>query len=333
MSIKKVRWGIMSTASIGKRSVIPGIQGSDISEVKAVASRSLENAQSFAKEMNIEKAYGSYEELLNDSEIDAVYIPLPNHLHKEWTIKAAEAGKHILCEKPIALNEAEAKEMIAACEKAGVILAEAYMYRHQTRFADIKQRISNGEIGDIRGIHGVFTFNSSADKGNIRFTKEWGGGSIYDVGCYPISAARLLLDEEPTAVTAQAYFSPEHGNVDMMASGLMEFSNGVSLTFDCGMWAEYRNEIEILGTDGRIVVYSAFTGDPSYDIIKGGQVETIQVEDKNHYTLQADRFAESVLENKPAKFSFDDIVNNMKAVKGTLTSAEEGERVILNEGN
>lgn len=329
MSTKKVRWGIMSTASIGKRSVIPGIQESNLNEVKAIASRSLENAQSFAKEMNIPKAYGSYEELLNDPDIDAVYIPLPNHLHKEWTIKAAEAGKHILCEKPIALDEEEAAEMIEACKKADVILAEAYMYRHQKRFADIKQRIKNGEIGDVRGIHGIFTFNSSADKGNIRFTKEWGGGSIYDVGCYPISAARFLLDEEPIAVTAQAFFSPEHGNVDMMASGLLEFSNGVALTFDCGMWAEYRNEIEILGTEGRIIIHAAFTGDQSYDMIKNGNKETIQIQDSNHYALQADSFADSVLEGKPAKFSFDDIVNNMKAVKGTLTAAEKRERVIF----
>src|SRR5690625_1015632 len=219
MEKKKVRWGIMSTASIGKRSVIPGIQESERNEVVAVASRSLENAQVFADELGIPQAYGSYEELLNDAEIDAVYIPLPNHLHKEWTVKAAEAGKHVLCEKPIALNETEVLEMIEASKKADVILAEAYMYRHQKRYADIRELLKNGEIGEIRGIHGVFTFNGAGNKGNIRFTKEWGGGSIYDVGCYPISAARLLLDEEPTAVTAQAYFSPEHGNVDMMASG------------------------------------------------------------------------------------------------------------------
>ena len=325
----KVRWGIISTASIGKRSTIPGIQESKHNEVAAVASRSLENAQAFADELGIPKAYGSYEELLNDPDIDAVYIPLPNHLHKEWTIKAAEAGKHILCEKPIALNEAEAVEMIQACEKADVILAEAYMYRHQQRFEDIRMRIKNGEIGDVRKIDGIFTFNSSGDHGNIRFTKEWGGGSIYDVGCYPISAARFLLDEEPSAVTAHAFFSPEHGDVDMMASGLMEFSNGVALTFDCGMWAEYRNEIEILGTKGRIVIKSAFTGDQYYDIIKDGNIETIQEENINHYALQADSFADSVLGGKPAKFSFDDILKNMKAVKGTLDSAEKQERVIL----
>src|SRR5699024_6766152 len=153
---------------------------------------------------------------------------------------------------------------VDVCEKAGVVLAEAYMYRHHSRYEEIKQRIADGEIGDVRGLHGVFTFNGAGDSGNIRFKREWGGGSIYDVGCYPISAARLILDEEPVAVTSQAFFLPDHGNVDMMASGLMEFSNGVALTFDCAMWAAGRNELEILGTEGRIILDAAFLGDPNY---------------------------------------------------------------------
>ncbi|MDS9472502.1 Gfo/Idh/MocA family protein [Sporosarcina pasteurii] len=329
MTEKKVRWGIIGTASIGKRSVIPGIQESDRNIVKAVASRHLDSAQKYADELGIPKAYGSYEELLADPDIDAVYIPLPNHLHKKWTIKAAKAGKHVLCEKPMALNEQEALEMIEACEEAGVIFVEAYMYLHQQRYEAIKHAIHNGEIGEVRGIHGVFTFDGAEDKGNIRFTKEWGGGSIYDVGCYPISAARYLLNEEPTAVTTHAFFSPEHGNVDMMASGIMEFSNGVALTFDCGMWAEFRNELEILGTKGRIIMGSAFIGDQSYRIIKDGKTNEIHDENINPYKLQADHFAESVLDGKPVKFSSDDMVNNIKAIKGALTSAEKQERIIL----
>jgi len=329
MTEKKVRWGIMSTASIGKRSVIPGIQESKWNVVEAIASRSLKSAQAFADELGIPKAYGSYEELLNDPAIDAVYIPLPNHLHKEWTIKAAQAGKHILCEKPIALDETEATEMVDACNKAGVILAEAYMYLHQKRYEDIKIRIASGEIGDLRGIHGVFTFNGAEDTSNIRFTKEWGGGSIYDVGCYPISAARFLLGEEPSAVTAHAFFSPDHGHVDMMASGIMEFSNGVALTFDCGMWAEFRNELEILGSKGRIVMKEAFLGDQSYEIIKDGQTKKILDDNSNPYALQVDNFAESILYEKPTKFPSDNIISNIKAIKGTLTSAEKHERVLL----
>ncbi|MBM7573029.1 Gfo/Idh/MocA family protein [Aquibacillus albus] len=331
MTEKKVRWGIMSTANIGKRSVIPGIQESKRNEVVAVASRSLENAQKFAEELGIPKAYGSYEDLINDNEVDSVYIPLPNHLHKVWAIKAAAAGKHVLCEKPIALDEAEAREIVEACQKAGVVLAEAFMYRHQQRYEDIKERIKNGDIGEVRGLHGVFTFNNAKDYSNIRYTKEWGGGSIYDVGCYPISAARFILGEEPTAVTTHAFFSPDHGDVDMMASGLMEFSNGVALTFDCAMWAEFRNKLEILGSDGRIVLHNAFLGDETYEIMKGGQTEVVKGENINPYALQADSFAESVLDGKPTKFSYDDIINNMRAVKGALDAAEKQERIILKE--
>lgn len=329
MTERKVRWGIMSTAGIGRGSVIPGIQGSKRNEVKAVASRSLEKAQAFAKDLNIPVAYGSYEELLNDPEIDAVYIPLPNHLHKVWTIKAAQAGKHILCEKPIALDEIEAAELVEACKEANVHVAEGYMYRHQQRYEDIKALIKNGEIGEVRGIRGAFTFNGAGAAGNIRFTKEWGGGSIYDVGCYPISAARFILDEEPTAVTAHALFSPEHGNVDMMASGIMEFSNGVALTFDCGMWAAFRNDLEVLGTNGRIVLNEAYIGDQSYQVTKGGETTTVTVENINSYILQADDFANAVLDGKSLKFSGEDIIQNAKAVKAALTSAEKQERIVL----
>ncbi|WP_326569849.1 Gfo/Idh/MocA family protein [Bacillus niameyensis] len=219
--------------------------------------------------------------------------------------------------------------MVAACAKAGVILVEAYKHRHQPRLVDIKSRIENGEIGDIRGIHGVFTFDSSQSQNNIRFTKEWGGGSIYDIGCYPISTARFILDEEPSAVTAHAFFSPEHGNVDMMASGLMEFSNGVALTFDCAMWAAGRNELEILGSRGRFILNHAFLGDQSYTIVKNGVSETIPDENINQYKLQADDFADCVLDGKPLKFSYSNLINGIKAVKATLVSAEKQERIIL----
>lgn len=326
---RKLRWGIMSTANIAERSVIPGIHESEKNEVIAVGSRDLQKAKSFGERLNIPKAYGSYEQLLEDDEIDAVYIPLPNHLHKEWTIRAAQAGKHVLCEKPIALNAEEAREMIHACEEADVILAEAFMYRHQKRYSEIKERIRQGEIGEIRGIHGVFTFNNAAAKENIRFKKDWGGGSIYDVGCYPISAARLILEAEPVAVAAHAFFSPDHDDVDMMAAGVMEFPGDVALTFDCGMWAEGRNALEILGTEGRIVLNSAFVGDQSYQIIKNNEVETISDEQENPYKLQVDHFAEIVLDGKPLKFSYDDIIHNMKAVHATLLSAEKGEKIFI----
>jgi predicted dehydrogenase len=331
MSGQPLRWGILGTAKIAVNSVIPGIKSSKSGTVAAIASRDGEKAKQKAEQLGIPKAYGSYEALLADPDIDAVYIPLPNHLHMPWTIKAAEAGKHVLCEKPIALNAAEAERMEQACRDAGVVLAEAFMYRHHPRYERIREIVQSGEIGDIRGIHGTFTFNNSADKTNIRCKVEWGGGSVYDVGCYPISAARYVLGQEPVAATAHAFFSEEHGGVDMMASGLVEFEGGVALTFDCGMWAASRNTLEIVGTIGRIEVPSAFVAPPGKGnfvvITKEGRREEA-VPDINQYSAQADAFAAAV-RGEPQPFPPSDAVRNMRVIDAVLRSARERIRVEL----
>ncbi|CAM4239463.1 Gfo/Idh/MocA family oxidoreductase [Paenibacillus alkaliterrae] len=333
MSIKKLKWGILGCAGIAKRAVIPGLRLSEINEVAAIASRDSDKAKKTAEELNIPTAYSSYEALLEDDSIDVVYIPLPNHLHKEWTIRAAEAGKHILCEKPLALTEKEAAEMAEACAKAGVLLSEAFMYRYHPRYAMIKEVIAAGEIGEIRGIRSAFTFNGAANNANVRFRKEWGGGSIYDVGCYPINAARLLLGKEPEAVTVQAMFSPEHGDVDMMASGLLEFEGSVSLSFDCGMWAAFRNPLEVLGTDGIIEVPSAYvTGEPgsaNFFVSAKGERREVEVPHVNQYTLQADHLARAIMNGTPLQFAPSDSLNNMKVIDACLLSARERTRVIL----
>lgn len=189
---KKLRFGIMSTARIAKNSMIPGILKSELCEVEAVASRDAAKAKDLADRYKIGKSFGSYDELLADPEIDAVYIPLPNHLHKSWTIKAAEAGKHVLCEKPAALTVADVREMVEAARKNGVLFAEAFMYRYHPKHARVREIIEIGEIGELRGIHGSFTCSNADDKSNVRYSKEMGGGSIYDLGCYPISAARMI---------------------------------------------------------------------------------------------------------------------------------------------
>ena len=333
MIMEKIRWGIIGSANIAKGSVIPGIQQSETGEVVAIASRGLEKAKETAEQLNISKAYGSYEELLQDPEIEAVYIPLPNHLHKEWTIRAAEAGKHVLCEKPLAINADEAEEMVAACEKAGVVFAEAFMYRYHPRYKLINELIDSGEIGDIRGIHGTFTFNNANDSGNVRYKKEWGGGSLYDVGVYPISAARMILNEEPKAATVHAFFSEKHDDVDMMASGILEFDKGVALTFDCGMWAAFRNELEILGTNGRIEVPSAFiTHQNEQDHIivhtNDGKRE-LEVPYLNQYALQADAMGRSIRNGEALPFPSQDAVLNMKVIDACLTSVRERRRVEL----
>jgi predicted dehydrogenase len=329
--MEKIRWGIIGCAGIAKRAVIPGIQQSETGEVSAIASRGLEKAKQTAEELNIPTAYGSYEELLADPNIDGVYIPLPNHLHKEWAIRAAEAGKHVLCEKPLAINASEAEEMVEACEKAGVVFAEAFMYRYHPRYTMIQDIIKSGEIGELRGIHGNFTFNNSKDMGNVRYKQEWGGGSLYDVGVYPISAARMLLDQEPQAATVHALFSEEHDNVDMMASGILEFDKGVALTFDCGMWAAFRNHLEILGTEGRIEVPSAFVvnqdeTDNFYVFTNDGRRE-VEVPRLNQYALQADALGRSIRTGEPLPFPATDAILNMKVLDACLTSAKERRRV------
>ncbi|WP_180960116.1 Gfo/Idh/MocA family protein [Neobacillus cucumis] len=331
--MKKIRWGIIGCAGIAKRAVIPGIQQSETGEVAAIASRGLDKARQTAKELNIPTAYGSYEELLADPTIEAVYIPLPNHLHKEWAIRAMEAGKHVLCEKPLAINADEAQEMAEASEKAGVILAEAFMYRYHPRYHTIRDIIQSGEIGELRGIHGTFTFNNAKDRNNIRYKQEWGGGSLYDVGVYPISAARLLLNEEPQAATVHALLSEDHDSVDMMASGILEFNRGVALTFDCGMWAAFRNTLEILGTEGRIEVPSAFVvnqdeGDHFFVYTKDGKRE-VEVPHLNQYALQADAIGRSIRKGEPLPFPATDAVLNMKVLDACLTSAKERRRVEL----
>jgi xylose dehydrogenase (NAD/NADP) len=333
MEQKKLRWGILGCAGIAKRAVIPGIQASETGVTAAIASRNEDKAKETAAQFNIPTAYGSYEALLEDENIDAVYIPLPNHLHKEWTIKAAEAGKHVLCEKPIALNAEEAAEMAAACNKAGVKLVEAFMYRHHPRYAMIQEVIKSGEIGLIRGIHGAFTFNSSQNHNNVRFNNEWGGGSLYDVGVYPISAARMILGQEPEAATVHAFFSPEHDNVDMMASGLLEFPGHVALTFDCGMWAAGRNVLEILGSDGRIELPCAFVNhfnaDDHFFVTVKGERREVEVPYINQYALQADDFGRSVLEGTDLKFQSSDAIQNMLVIDACLKSARERIRVVL----
>jgi xylose dehydrogenase (NAD/NADP) len=333
MGQKKLRWGILGCAGIAKRAVIPGIQQSQTGEVAAIASRSEDNARKTAEELNIPTAYGSYEALLSDETIDAIYIPLPNHLHKEWTIKAAQAGKHVLCEKPIALNAEEAAEMVAACQQAGVKLVEAFMHRHHPRYAMIQQIIQSGEIGQVRGIHGAFTFNSSKNAGNVRFNQDMGGGSLYDVGVYPISTARMLLGQEPEAATVHAFFSPEHDNVDMMASGILEFPGGVALTFDCGMWAAGRNVLEVLGTDGRIEVPCAYVSrqnaEDHFFVIVNGERREVEVPYVNQYALQADDFGRSVLEGSALKYESSDALLNMRVIDACMRSAKERVRVVL----
>ncbi|WP_223066713.1 Gfo/Idh/MocA family protein [Paenibacillus caui] len=327
----KLRWGVIGCASIAQECVMPAIRKSETGILAALASRSLKKSKDIAEQFGVEKAYGSYGELLSDPDIDAVYIPLPNHLHCEWSIAAAQAGKHVLCEKPAALNAGEAAAMVNAAHNADVKFAEALMYRHHPQLKEIRERIQAGIIGELRLIRASFTCSSVSQTGNIRFHKETGGGALYDLGEYPLSAARWMTGTEPYAVTVYAQYSKAHGGVDMMASGLVEFPGGLSLLFDCGLWAEERRSIELVGSKGRIVMPFAFSGmeQSGYELYRDGeQVESRELP-MNAYVLEIDHFGKSVLEGKPLDFPPEDAVANLRLLDACRRSALENRRVVL----
>lgn len=331
---KKLRFGILGCAGIAIKDVMPAIQKSEYGVLAAIASRNLEKSKSVAEQFGITTAYGSYEELIEDTTIEAVYIPLPNHLHKEWAIRAMEAGKHVLCEKPLALTSEEAAEMAAVAKQHGVVLAEAFMYRHHPRWHRIREIIASGELGELRLIRGAFTYNNAEDLDNIRLQPEWGGGSLYDVGCYPISAARFILGQEPEAITVHAQFSDKHYGVDMMAAGIVEFPRGLALTFDCGMWTEHRQLLEIVGSEGRIDIPHAFTvgddEDASYTVTVGGESRVEGHNDKaDPYAMEVDDLAKAVFKIQPSLFSPEDAVQGMRVLEAGLASARERRRISL----
>jgi len=228
---KKVKWGVLGAASIATRKVIPGMQKGEWSEIVGIASRDLAKAQKAARESGIAKAYGSYEELLRDSEIEAVYNPLPNHLHVPWSIKAAEAGKHVLCEKPIALDAAEVVELIRVRDRTGVKIGEAFMVKTHPQWLRVRELIRSGKIGELKAIITVFSY-FNRDVNNVRHKMEWGGGGLLDIGSYPITLSRWLFEEEPKQVSGNLEIDPDFG-IDRIASGVMEFSSGQSV-FCCG---------------------------------------------------------------------------------------------------
>ncbi|WP_274649537.1 Gfo/Idh/MocA family protein [Paenibacillus humicola] len=331
--MKKLRWGILGCAQIAAKAFIPSVRASDIQEITAAASRDAAKARAFADAHGIPDAYGSYMELLADPNIDAVYIPLPNHMHREWTIRAARAGKHVLVEKPMAVSERHAVQMVEACEQLGVHFQENVMYRCHPRYDRLKEIIRSGEIGTVRAVHGVFTSDRSAMEHDIRFRQDMGGGSLYDIGVYLFSAARYVLEAEPVAAAAQAFFSPEHGNVDMMASGIVEFPDHVALTFQCGLWADFANTLEIRGTHGTIRLPSAFSlrGDlsPDIQVTVRGELRTEPFERGNQQMLLLNRFARAVLRGEPEPVSPWDGVRTVRVVEACLASAREQRRVAI----
>lgn len=321
MSQKKVVWGVLSTANIGVKNVIPAMQESSLCKIAAISSRGLEKAKITAQELNIPSFYGSYEELLADKSIEAIYNPLPNHLHVPWTIKALEAGKHVLCEKPIALSESQAKELLEASKKYPHLkVMEAFMYRFHPQWDAVKKIIESGKIGELKNIHSTFCFYNT-DSNNVRNKANLGGGALMDVGCYCINLSRFLFEEEPTNVKAIVDIDPNF-NVDRMTTGLLEFEQG-SASFMCSTQAHFQQEAVITGTKGLIKLNIPFNAaneiSRKMSVTIEGKTETTFFETCNQYTLQGDAFSKSILENTPVPTPIEDAIANMKVLDQILT--------------
>src|SRR6266851_1140998 len=250
-----VKWGILGAAKIALTRVIPAIQKSEFGKVVAIASRDLEKSRAAAEPLGVPRAYGSYEELLDDNEIEAVYIPLPNHMHVPWSIRAAERGKHVLCEKPIALSADKARKLLAVRDKTGVQIGEAFMVRTHPQWLKVKELIDGGRIGELRLVTGHFSY-FNRNPSNIRSKREWGGGALMDIGCYPIFISRWLFDAEPVEVMSLIERDPDM-DIDRLVSAMLRFNAGQA-NFTCGTQLVHYQTMQIFGTTGRIEVEIPF---------------------------------------------------------------------------
>src|SRR6266566_8252915 len=318
---KKVRWGILGAARSAVRKVIPGMQRGEWSEVAAIASRERRKAEDAAQALGIPKTYGSYEELLADPEIEAIYNPLPNHLHVPWSIKAAEAGKHVLCEKPLSMTVAEAQQLIAARDRAGVKIGEAFMVRTHPQWLRTRELIRSGRIGALRSIVGVFSY-FNRDATNIRNISEAGGGALMDIGCYPITTSRFIFDEEPSRVLGTLERDPDM-KTDRLASAILDFPSGQAM-FTCGTQLVPYQRMHFLGTKGRIEIEIPFNApndrpcrifiDDAGDIF-GKNIATDTQPTCDQYTIQGDLFSRAIREDLEVPVPLTDGINNMAVIE------------------
>lgn len=328
-----VRWGILSPAKIGTQKVIPAIQRADRCEVVALASRDLARAEDAARSLGIAHTHGSYEALLADPEVDAVYIPLPNHLHAEWSIAAARAGKHVLCEKPLALTAAEAETMIAAADDAGVLLMEAFMYRLHPSWVAVRELVASGRIGELRTVQSWFGYFND-DPANIRNILEVGGGALYDVGCYTVNLSRMLFGAEPSRVQASIERDPV-GGTDVLTSAILDFPGGGVASFTCSTRTETDQRVHIYGAEGRISIGIAFNIPPDRStevfVSAGGDppvapaTEVLTFAPRDQYTVQAEAFAASILDGVPLPTPIEDAVGNLRTIEAIFAAAETGQ--------
>jgi predicted dehydrogenase len=325
---ERLRFGVLGCAAIAVQKVIPAIRRSERGEVVALASRDADRAAAAAAELGIERHHGSYDDLLADDDVDAVYIPLPNHLHAEWTLRAAAAGKHVLCEKPLALDTAEATGMIDACRQAGVTLMEAFMYRLHPLWSRVHELVTGGSIGELQAIQAFFSYRN-VDPTNIRNIPAYGGGALMDIGCYPINVARWMFGAEPTGVVGAVRIDPAFGT-DVLSSAVLDF-DGRHASFTCSTQIEPDQRVHLVGTEGRLLVEIPFNippdrpthivraegGDPP--VAPGLEVITIAAADP--YAVQADAFAAAILDGAPVPIPSEDAIGNLAVIERILQSA------------
>ncbi len=324
--MNKVRWGVLSTADIATSKVIPAMQEGKYIQVTAIASRNLEKAKVVATQLGIPKAYGSYEELLADPDMDAIYNPLPNHLHVPWSIKTLEAGKHVLCEKPIALTYVEAQRLADATKQYPHLkVMEAFMYRFHPQWQQARQMVIDRKIGELRTIQSFFSYYLD-DPNNIRNRAEVGGGGMLDIGCYTVSLARFIFDAEPERVCGILEYDPRL-NTDRLASAVMDFGRGTS-TFTCSTQLVPYQRVNIFGTTGRIEIEIPFNAPPDRPCKiwhqHGNEIEEILFDVCNQYTIQGDLFSQAVLNNTSVPTPIEDAVANMKVIEAIIRSAKNG---------
>ena len=329
MSGKKIRWGILSTANIGLQKVIPGIRKSAHSEVVAIASRELGKAQAAAQTLGIARAYGSYEELFADPDIDAIYNPLPNHLHVPMTVAAAKAGKHVLCEKPIALSAADA-EALRQCPPDRLVL-EAFMIRFHPQWARAREIVRSGELGEIRAINAMFSY-FNADPANVRNQADIGGGGIMDIGCYPITAARYLFETEPQRVVSLVERDPNFGT-DRLASVMADFGGGRQLNFTCSTQTVPHQRVQVFGSTGKLEITIPFNAPPdtptaitvdSGAALDGSLARREILPAVDQYTEQAEAFALAVLDEAPLPWGIEDAIASMRVIDAIFASEKTG---------
>lgn len=321
--MRKVRWGQLSTANIGLKKVLPGMMQSRYCEIVGISSRDIESARTAAKELKIPKAYGSYEDMLADPEIEAVYNPLPNHLHVPWSIKALEAGKHVLCEKPIGMTAADGQKLADAAKKYPHLkVMEAFMYRHHPQWQRAKQFVDEGKIGELRTIHSFFSY-FNVDPNNIRNRADIGGGGLMDIGCYNISLSRFIFKQEPTRVVAIVEYDPQL-RTDRLASGIMDFGTGTA-TFTCSTQLSPYQRAIMYGTKGRVEIEIPFNAPPDKPCKMwyqhDGTVEEIVLPTTDQYAAQGDLMSLAILNDTPVPTPLTDAVANMRVLEAVIDSS------------